>query len=337
MVSINASESARNALQHVLGAVEGERLAVICDAPALQVGEAFTEGALRLGLWTRLLELEAGPEVRLAVPKEIYNIVSSRAADIFITIFRESEKETPFRVKIINLITRYRRYRLGHCPGITIDMLTEGALALSPEEHKDLQESAQRLLMRLAGAQEIRVTNPSGTDISFSVSGRPFFTDTCFDWKTFKWLNLPTGEVIAGPVESSLNGTLVCDLAVGGIGPIKSPITIRAKGGMAVEISSQDHLLKRRVEAALSVDEMARYVGEFAFGLNRKARIHANFLEAEKVYRTVHIAFGHNSDYPGGMNNSATHMDFLISSPTVEVRLQSGDRFTIMEDGDLLL
>ena len=82
---------------------------------------------------------------------------------------------------------------------------------------------------------------------------------------------------------------------------------------------------------------MASYVGEFAFGLNRKARIHANFLEAEKVYRTVHIAFGHNSDYPGGMNNSATHMDFLISSPTVEVRLQSGDRFTIMEGGDLLL
>ncbi|MEM3674355.1 MAG: aminopeptidase [Candidatus Methanomethyliaceae archaeon] len=334
---MDASESAKNALRYVLGAVEGESLVVICDSPLLQVGRAFAEGALELGLWSRLLELRVGPEVRQDIPREIYGLVSKGSADIFVTIFRESEKETPFRVKIISLITRYRKYRLGHCPGITFDMLTEGALALSHEDHRELRDSAYRLLMRLQGAEEIRVTNPAGTDISFSVSGRPFFTDTQFDWKTFKWLNLPTGEVIAGPVESSLNGTLVCDLAVGGIGPIKSPITIRAKGGKALEINSSDDALRKRVDAALSVDEMARYVGEFAFGLNKKARLSANFLEAEKVYRTVHIAFGHNSDYPGGMNNSATHMDFLISSPKVEVKLSSGELLTIMEDGNLLL
>ncbi|MGC8935814.1 MAG: aminopeptidase [Candidatus Methanomethylicaceae archaeon] len=330
-----ASESARNALQHVLGAVEGERIAVICDSTALQVGRAFVEGALNIGMWTRLLELKAGQEVRREIPREVYGLVTSNLTDIFITIFRESEKETPFRVKVINLISRYRKYRLGHCPGITLDMLTEGALALSEEEHRELQECANRLLTRLAGAEEIKITNPSGTDISLSVSGRTFFTDTCFDWRTFKWLNLPTGEVIAGPVESSLNGTLVCDLAIGGIGPIKSPITIKARSDRVVEISSPDDALKSRVEAALSVDEMARYVGEFAFGLNKKARLHANFLEAEKVYRTVHIAFGHNLDYPGGMNNSATHMDFLISSPTVEVKLTSGELFTMMENGNL--
>lgn len=332
-----ASESARNALQHVLGAVEGERIAVICDSTALQVGRAFVEGALNIGMWARILELKAGQEVRKEIPREVYSLVTGGFSDIFITIFRESEKETPFRVKIINLISRYRKYRLGHCPGITLDMLTEGALALSEEDHRELQECAQRLLTRLAGAEEIKITNPSGTDLSFSVSGRPFFTDTRFDWKTFKWLNLPTGEVIAGPVESSLNGTLVCDLAVGGIGPIKSPITIKARSGRAVEINSPDDALRSRVEAALSVDEMARYVGEFAFGLNKKARLHANFLEAEKVYRTVHIAFGHNSDYPGGMNNSATHMDFLISSPTVEVKIKSGELLTIMENGNLCL
>ncbi len=337
VVFMKASESASNALQYVLGAVDGERLVVICDSTSIQIGRAFVDGALDLGLWARLLELRVGPEVRHDVPKEIYSLVSSRSADIFITIFRESERETPFRVKIIDLISRYRRHRLGHCPGITMDMLTEGALALSAEDHRDLQDSAQRLLMRLAGAEEIRVTNPSGTDVSFSVSGRAFFTDTRFDWKSFKWLNLPTGEVVAGPVESSLNGTLVCDLAVGGVGPINSPIIIRAKDGKATEISSSDLVLKSRVESALSVDSMARYVGEFAFGLNKKAHLSANFLEAEKVYRTVHIAFGHNSDYPGGMNNSATHMDFLVSSPTVEVRLNSGERFTIMENGNLKL
>lgn len=334
---MNASESAKNALKYVLGAFMGEKVAVICDSSSLPVGKSFAEGAFDLGLWSHLLELKVGPEVRVDIPREIYGLVSGGNADIFITIFRESEKETPFRVKIINLITRYHKYRLGHCPGMTIDMLTEGGLALSADEHEELQESARKLITRLAGAIEIRIANPSGTDLSFSVLGRTFFTDTCFDWRTFKWLNLPTGEVIVGPVETSLNGTLVCDLAVGGIGPVKSPITIKARGGRVVEISSPDEALKSRVEVALSVDEMAKYIGEFAFGLNKKARLRANFLEAEKVYGTVHIAFGHNSDYPGGMNSSATHMDFLISSPTVEVKLASGELFTIMDEGDLLL
>ncbi|MGQ9760011.1 MAG: aminopeptidase [Candidatus Methanomethylicaceae archaeon] len=330
-------ESTKNALRYVLGAVEDERLAVIVDSPLLHVGKAFLEGALELGLWARLLELKVGQEVRQEPPREVIKAVATHSADIFITIFRESEKETPFRVKIINLISRYRRYRLGHCPGITMDMLTEGALALSAEDHIELQSDAQRLMARLTGVEEIRVTNPSGTDVSFSISGRPFFTDTCFDWKTFKWLNLPTGEVMVGPVESSLNGTLVCDLAVGGIGSIKAPITIKAKGGKITEITSSDASLKNRVESALSVDEMAKYVGEFAFGLNRKARPAANFLEAEKVCRTVHIAFGHNLDFPGGMNSSATHMDFLVSAPTVEVRLSSGQRSLIMDNGNFMI
>jgi leucyl aminopeptidase (aminopeptidase T) len=97
-----------------------------------------------------------------------------------------------------------------------------------------------------------------------------------------------------------------------------------------------DKNLLKRIESALSVDEMARYVGEFAFGLNKKARLSANFLEAEKVGNTIHVAFGHNTDFPGGMNNSATHMDFLISKPTVEVTGAKGNRFVVMRDGVLL-
>lgn len=332
---LDPSVAAKNAIKYVLDAVPNERLAIICDAESRDVGRAFVEGGLALDLWTRFLLLDGGDAVRTELPREISDMVVSGSSDIYITIFRDSVKETPFRVKIINLINRYKKYRLGHCPGISMDMLTEGALALSSEEHLALQTSARRLLASLLEVKRVRVTSPNGTDISFSVQGRDFYTDTKYDWKRFKWLNLPTGEVIAGPVENSLNGTLVCDLAVGGIGPISSPITITARNGRAERFDCSDHSLQKRIESALSIDQMARHVGEFAFGLNGRARLSANFLEAEKYGGTIHIAFGNNEDYPGGMNNSATHMDFLVSLPTVEV---TGDHGTliVMKEGRLV-
>ena len=332
---LEPSEAAKNAIKYVLDAAPNERLAVICDAESQAVGRAFVEGGLALDLWTRFVILDGGDAVRSEIPRGVSDMVVSGSSDIYVTIFRESVKETPFRVKIINLINRYKKYRLGHCPGISMDMLTQGALALSAEEHVALQSSARRLLASLLEAKRVRVTSPNGTDISFSVEGRDFFTDTKYDWKRFKWLNLPTGEVMAGPVENSLNGTLVCDLAVGGIGPISSPITITARNGRAERFECADRSLQDRVESALSIDPMARHVGEFAFGLNGRARLSANFLEAEKYGGTIHVAFGNNEDYPGGMNNSATHMDFLVSSPTVEVTSDRGT-LLVMKEGRLV-
>jgi hypothetical protein len=333
---VEAPEAAKNALLYVLDAIPDERIAIIADEEKMPVAKAFAEGALELGLWSRLLILKAGNDVRNEIPQAVSDLVASGSPNIYVTIFRESEKETPFRVKIINLIHRYGRFRLGHCPGITLDMLTEGALALTSDEYAELQSSAKVLMSKLRLAKAVRVTSPGGTDISFSVGGREFFTDTKFDWKKFKWGNLPVGEVIVAPVENTLSGTLVCDLAVGGIGQIPSPVKITAENGKAVKFEGSDAATIERIESALSIDEMARYVGEFAFGLNKKARVSANFLEAEKLGGTIHIAFGHNEDFPGGLNGSVTHMDFLVSKPTVEVMDQSEKHLIVMKNGCLL-
>ncbi len=332
---MDPKESARNALLYVLDATPGERIAVVCDDVSIEIGRAFAEGALAIGLWSRLFVLETGSEPRASIPTQVREAVASGSADIYITIFRESERETPFRIGIIDLISKHRKYRLGHCPGITMDMLTEGALALSAAEHRELYSDAQRLMSLLSGVDTVRVTSPNGTDASFRALGRDFFTDTRFDWKTYKWGNLPTGEAICAPIEDSLDGIIVCDLSIGGIGRISSPVTITARGGRAERFECADGALLRRVEGALGVDDAARYVGEFAFGLNKKARLTAGFLEAEKVGNTIHFAFGHNTDFPGGRNASATHMDFLVSKPTVAVTTATGKETVVMRGGVL--
>jgi len=229
--------------------------------------------------------------------------------------------------------TKERKARLGHCPGVTLDMLTEGALALTTEGHRQMQGFAKTLIRKLSRGVRMEITNPAGTDISLSVGGRPFFTDTVIDWKTMKWMNLPTGEVIVAPVENSLEGELICDLAIGGIGPIKTPVEITVERGRVCNVSSTNAEMLRRVRDSLDTDEWSSIVGEFAFGINTKARFVEEFLEAEKMLGTVHIAFGNNSDMPEGKNQSKNHMDFLISKPTVKIFNEYGSSMDVLLNG----
>lgn len=185
-------------------------------------------------------------------------------------------------------------------------------------------------------AREILITTPKGTDLRLSIERRGFFKDTTIT--TDKWGNLPTGEVAVGPVENSLEGKLVCDLAVGGVGPIEKPVTILCKHGIAARIEGEDEAVVETIKKALSTDRLASTVGEMAVGLNPKAGILHEFLEAEKVSGTVHIAFGRNIDYPtGGKNDSANHMDFLMGKPTVTAVFPDRREKKIVVDGENVL
>jgi leucyl aminopeptidase (aminopeptidase T) len=331
------SQAAANALRNVLDAAANERILIICDKDKLDIARAFAQGAMDIGMWTRQIVLQPEPltkkeSIRTDVPKHLHEVVTSSKADIFINLLRGSAEETPFRINLIQLENR-NRMRLGHCPGITVDMMTKGALALTDTQYKKMQQKAQDMLHQLQNVVSVHVTNEKGTDLKLSTLLRAFFTDTKLNWRTMKWMNLPVGEVIVGPVEDSLEGRLVCDMAIGGIGRIKKPLTIDAKKGRAVKVDSKDKKVLKRVKEALKTDKWSSNIGEFAMGLNPKARLSKEFLEIEKIGNTAHIAFGNNLDFPGGRNPSANHMDFLISAPTVELTKSNGDTYTIMKKG----
>ena len=331
---MEAWEAARNALKCVLEAKKGENLVIFCDHEKISIGEAFANGALKLGLQIRLTRLETAADVfRIEVPSKIMEILTKQKPDVYINLLRGTREETPFRIKLIQVETKKHKARLGHCPGVTLDMLTEGALALTAEEHRQMQHFAQELIQKLNQAVKIKITNPAGTDVSVSVEGRPFFTDTVIDWKTMKWMNLPTGEVIVAPVENSLEGKLVCDMAIGGIGAIKAPLEIAIKNGRVEGVSSNERNVLERVKEGFDTDEWASVVGEFAFGINSKARFVQEFLEAEKMLGTIHIAFGNNSDMPVGKNQSKNHLDLMVSKPTVKIFRSDGSSADVLVNG----
>jgi len=331
------SEAARNALECVLEAKNGERLVIFCDDVRADVGEAFRKGAESLGLRTTFVLFKTGKTVfRTEIPPEDMPLLTTERPDIYINLLKGGREETPFRIKLIHAEAGKHQTRLAHCPGITMDMLTEGALALTADQHRSMQAFAEKLMRKMERAVKIEISTPAGTNLTFSVENREFFTDTKIDWKTLKWMNLPTGEVIVAPVENSLEGTLVCDVAIGGIGPLRTPFTLTIEHGEVKEARSTDITVKKRVDQSLATDTMASVVGEFAFGINPKARLIEEFLETEKILGTVHIAFGDNTDYPGGQNDSANHMDFLMSKPTVKAKTRDGKTVTVVKDGAFL-
>ncbi|RLF04755.1 MAG: hypothetical protein DRJ60_06635 [Thermoprotei archaeon] len=320
--------SAKNALKHVLLLGIGEKTLLVVDKSKLREAMQFIKACLALGSWVRTVKAE---------PKNlkfIREVIASSRPSIIVNLLKGDIEGVSFRIKLLKIESEFCGLKIAHCPGITMDMLREGALALTSDEYRLMQNEALRLMFKLSGSDKIILQTPKGTHLEVSVKGRPFFTDTKFDPSIVKWINLPVGEVIVGPREHEGSGVLVCDVAVGGIGPISRTLTLHFKRGRIEEIEGDEEIVNR-IRRALFKDDMASRIGEFAIGLNPKARVSSDFLEAEKVRGTAHIAVGHNKDFPGGMNDSKIHIDFLVSKPTV-VAIKDGKENLVVEEGRIV-
>ncbi len=326
--------AARNVLTYVLEAVSGERMIVVYDDVLSEIGEAFGSAALGMGLWIRSIRLDTG-KIRKEIPPDLRETLVNERPDIYVNLLRGPSEETPFRIAVTKLQTR-RKLRLGHCPGISLHMLTDGAMALTGRQYGKMQDFSRKLLRTVSSAEEVSITNPRGTDLKMSVKDRGWFADTFFDWRTMKWINLPVGEVVVGPVENSLEGTLVSEGAIGGIGLIKKPVVIEVAGGKAGKPKTEEANVRKQVKRSLDTDDWSCYVGELGIGVNPSARLSDEFLEIEKIKGTCHIAFGNNLDYPGGQNPSKNHMDLLITEPTIRIK-DPGGSTTIVQRGKFTL
>jgi leucyl aminopeptidase (aminopeptidase T) len=210
------------------------------------------------------------------------------------------------------------------------------ALELSFEETKErfldsldidydaLTALGERIIGRMHGANEIRVTSPKGTDLTLSPGQRPWINDDGqirrVPGVTPYIRNLPVGEVFVAPLEDSAEGVLAPDNFPGS--PIQN-LRIEFRGSAPAEISAQEgyEFIKARLEKATGNPYC---IAEFAFGTNPCGD---PLLATEKAFGTVHVAIGQNT-WLGGQNECSIHWDVLVDKPTVTV-----DGATILEQG----
>jgi aminopeptidase len=160
----------------------------------------------------------------------------------------------------------------------------------------------RRWAQKLTGSRQVRLTG-RGTDLSFSVEGRTWVAG---DGK----INIPDGEIMTAPVETTVDGVITFDFPGVLSGRLIPDIRLAWKKGRLVEATSsanQDFL--RRV---LETDAGSSTIGEFAMGTNMAVdRFCKDILIDEKIGGTIHVAVGRSYPECGGVNTSAIHWDIV--------------------------
>jgi len=321
--------SAQEALIHVLDLIPADNVLVVTDEATRGVGDSFMRAASAYGCETRLFALPESERPLKSVPDDMAR--SLGASTVVVNAFSGVSGEIPFRVKWIQAIENTGRIRLGHSPGINEAMM----VGPMDTDYATMDNIASALIAGFAGADRIRVTTPSGTDLTLGVAGRPFISD--LKATPAVAVNLPCGEIYCAPEETRVDGLLVVDGTIGDIGVAGAPLRMELAEGRIVSFESEDADLLARLDEMTAIDDQARVVGELGIGINPAAKLTGNMLEDEKAFRTGHVALGNNEDFPGGLNTSQTHIDFLFHRPTFTAHFPDGTSRVLMKDGDVVI
>jgi aminopeptidase len=123
--------------------------------------------------------------------------------------------------------------------------------------------------------------------------------------------NVPDGEVFTAPVRDSLNGQITFNIPALERGIIFNDIRLEFQEGKVVDVSCEGDV--QALNEILDTDEGARYIGEFALGVNPFiVRPMRDALFDEKIAGSVHLALGACDDETPNGNESAIHWDIVL-------------------------
>lgn len=153
---------------------------------------------------------------------------------------------------------------------------------------------------------KVRITAP-GTDLTFSIRG-------IGGVKCDGDANIPDGEVYSAPVRDSVNGYITYNTPSMVDGFCFENIRFEFENGKIVKATANN---TERLNAILDTDEGARYIGEFALGVNPYVTQPMNeTLFDEKIMGSLHFTPGNCVMGCENGNRSQIHWDLvLIQTP----------------------
>jgi aminopeptidase len=173
-------------------------------------------------------------------------------------------------------------------------------------DYDRMSKAMDPLVRLMQRTDRVRLVSP-GTDLEFSIKGIPII-------KSDGERNIPDGEVYTAPVRDSVNGTIQYNTKTLYQGKVFENILLKFKDGRIHEGTSSN---TKAMNAILDTDEGARYVGEFAIGLNpfvNKPMLDTLF--DEKIAGSIHFTPGNAYDIAFNGNRSTIHWDIvLIQTP----------------------
>ncbi|WP_100489505.1 aminopeptidase [Sporolactobacillus pectinivorans] len=313
---MDLTEVCEGILKKCLGLKSGETFLVITDDVEKSLAEPLYLAGRALGAESMLMLMKERKRSGEEPPRAIAAALAAADAAICITQF--SLTHTKARKEAVAGGTR-----LATMPGITEDMFLNGAITANYNEVKTLTGRVTDLLDH---GRQVSIEK-EGHRLTFSVDGRSGIPSTGVYTQSGESGNLPSGEAFIAPIEGTASGEILVDGSVVGVGRLDATLLLTVDHGRLVGAKGEgaDRLLQ------ILGDGKGRSVAEFGIGTNRWARITGNVLEDEKVYGTVHIAFGSNLTF-GGTVEAGVHIDCVFRNPDVSI-----DGRTVMKKGEIIL
>lgn len=173
-------------------------------------------------------------------------------------------------------------------------------------DYANMANKMQPLVERMNRTDKVHIIG-NGTDLTFSIKG-------IGAEKYVGNFNLPDGEVATAPVRDSVNGVISYNTSSIYNGYSFDSIRLEFKKGKIIKATAND---TEKLNGILNLDEGARYIGEFALGVNPFINVPiGDTLFDEKIKGSFHFTPGDSLEQSDNGNRSSLHWDLIcIQTP----------------------
>ena len=169
-------------------------------------------------------------------------------------------------------------------------------------DYSKMDKAMDNLVSLMNKTDKVKIIG-EGTNLEFSIKNIPAI-------KCAGIMNIPDGEVFTAPVRDSINGVLSYNTpSLYSDGFTYESIKLEFKNGKIVNASANDN---GRINKIFDTDEGARYIGEFAIGVNPYiTKPMKDTLFDEKIMGSFHFTPGACYDEAPNGNKSTIHWDLV--------------------------
>ena len=226
------------------------------------------------------------------------------------------------------VVLRYPNDSMSQLSGMSTEAFEDYYFSVCNLDYSLMNDRMTPLKTIMEKTDRVRIV-ANGTDLTFSIKDMPAV-------KCAGNYNIPDGEIYTAPLKNSVNGVITYNTPSIHSGLKFENVKLVFKNGKIIESSAN---YDDKLREILDTDEGARYVGEFALGVNPMiTKPMGDILFDEKIAGSVHFTPGccYEDAYNG--NISALHWDLVqIHTPEYGGGEIYFDDVLIRKDGKFVL
>ncbi len=227
-------------------------------------------------------------------------------------------------------VMRYPTHSMAQMANMSTEKFEDFFFDVCCLDYSKMNKAMDPLKNLMDKTDKVRIIGKN-TDLRFSIKGLPAF-------KCSGEANIPDGEIYTAPVKDSVEGYITYNTPSEYQGFTYENIRLEFSRGKIVKATSND---TERINKIFDTDEGARYIGEFAIGVNPYiTKPMKDTLFDEKIMGSFHFTPGSSYDDCFNGNKSAIHWDLVfIQTPEYgggeiwfdDVLIRKNGRFVLKE------